>query len=179
MRHIAASLPLVLLAACAGPQNSSAPASAPSPSASESANAVVEIEVVATFSDTRPGNIAVTTEGRVFTTQHPLDDPTFRLVEILPDGTKQPYPSEAWSGAPADGVGIASTIGIGADSEGHLWVLDMGSADSPAQLLAFDTETEALDGRWELPADVLVATSFVQDFALDEERGQVYMADMT
>ncbi len=148
--------------------------------ATDAAGSLAAVEVVATFSDTRPGNIAVTPAGRIFMTQHPLDNPTLRVVEVLPDGTKVPFPNQEWSDGPsATAPGFASTIGIASDTKGVVWVLDMGSASSPAQFVAWDTVSNKLHKRIELPQDVIVATSFLQDFALDEQRGRIYIADMT
>lgn len=138
------------------------------------------IEVVAEVSNTRPGNITVTPDGRVIVTQHPLDAPALRVVEILEDGSTKPFPNEDWADGPEKGdVGIASTIGIAADTKGNVWVLDMGSEASKPQLVAWNAETGKLHKRLEIPASAVTPISFLQDFALDEKRSKVYIADMT
>ncbi len=138
------------------------------------------VETLASFSDTRPGNIAVTPKGRIIMTQQPLDGPTLRVVEILPDGSKIPFPNQDWADGPEIGkVGIAATIGITSDKNGVVWVLDMGSKDSPAQIVAWDTQKNQLHKQISLPKDVIADISFLQDFALDEKRNCIYIADMT
>ncbi|MEM7247965.1 MAG: L-dopachrome tautomerase-related protein [Acidobacteriota bacterium] len=138
------------------------------------------LEVLAAISDTRPGNVAVTPQGRVIITNHPLDSPTWRAAELLPDGTKRPFPNLDWADGPATGdVGLSSTIGIAADTRGVVWILDMGSDDAPPQLVGWDTVGDRLHARLPIPPEVTRPISFLQDFALDEKRRKVYIADMT
>lgn len=166
---------LGLLSAC-GP---SAPAIAPQPAAQPAARTAA-LEVVATLTETRPGNIAVTPDGRVIITNHPLDGPALRVVEVMPDGTTKPFPTEDWADGPEKGdVGIAGLIGIAADTRGNVWLLDMGGPDAPPQIIAWDTRADALHLRLPVPPDVIDEISFLQDFALDEKRRQLYIADMT
>lgn len=149
----------------------------------ETTNASVDllpISVVANYTDTRPGNITVTPAGRVILSQQPLDGPAIRLVEILEDGSKVPFPTLDWADGPEIGdVGIAGIIGVRSDSNGVVWLLDMGSATSPAQFIAWDSVKDELVKTIKLPVEVLKPISFLQDFVLDEERGQLYIADMT
>ncbi|MEM7515794.1 MAG: L-dopachrome tautomerase-related protein [Planctomycetota bacterium] len=85
-----------------------------------------------------------------------------------------------WANGSASGeVGIESVIGIAADTHGVLWLLDMGNETAPAQIVAWNTITEELHRRIEIPSDVTVPISFLQDFALDEKREKIYIADMT
>lgn len=139
-----------------------------------------KLTTYAEFTDTRPGNITVTPQGRVIITQQPLDGPALRVVEVKPDGSKVPFPNLDWADGPETGkVGIASTIGIKTDSQGVVWMLDMGSKTSPAQLVAWDSVGNKLHKVIAIPADVTRPISFLQDFALDETRGKIYIADMT
>lgn len=139
-----------------------------------------ELKTVATFSDTRPGNITVTPKGRIIMSQQPLDGPSLRVVEILPDGSKIPFPNQDWADGPDSGsVGIAATIGVASDKSGVVWILDMGSKNNPAQIIAWDTQKNKLHKKITLSKDVVTPISFLQDFALDEKRGYLYIADMT
>ena len=71
-----------------------------------------DVRVAATF-QTRPGNPAVTPEGRVFVTMHPLDTPTFAVVEIKSDGTLEPYPTGDWAGPRSErGIGMTAPLGL-------------------------------------------------------------------
>ena len=142
--------------------------------------AEMELTTFAEFSDTRPGNITITPDNRVIMTQQPLDAPSLRVVEVKPDGTKVPFPTQDWADGPETGeVGIAASIGIKSDANGIVWILDMGSKDTAPKLVAWSTEADALYKTIEIPADLVTPISFLQDFALDEKRGKIYIADMT
>lgn len=139
-----------------------------------------QLTTFAEFDDTRPGNITVTPDNRVIITQQPLDGPTLRVVEVMADGTKLPFPTQDWADGPETGeVGIAGTIGIKSDADGVVWILDMGGEASGPKLVAWDTQANALHKTIDIPADVVMPTSFLQDFALDETHGKIYIADMT
>lgn len=91
----------------------------------------------AEISDTRPGNITVTPDNRVIITQQPLDGPALRVVEVLKDGTKVPFPTQDWADGPETGeVGIAGTIGIKSDANGIVWILDMAAPTARPSWLA-------------------------------------------
>lgn len=142
--------------------------------------AAQELTTYAEISDTRPGNITVTPDNRVIITQQPLDAPALRVVEVKPDGSKVPFPTTDWADGPEKGeVGIAATIGITTDSKGVVWILDMGGENSPAQLVAWDSKADKLHKVIEIPTEARLPISFLQDFALDEQRGKIYIADMT
>lgn len=139
-----------------------------------------EIEIVAQLEGTRPGNITVTQEGRTFLSMQPLDAPEYRVVELLKDGSTKPFPTEDWADGPEKGeVGFSSVIGIDSTADGVVWILDMGSADAPAQIVAWDTINDKLFKRIEISKDVTVGNSFLQDFAIDVKRDQIYIADTT
>jgi len=55
----------------------------------------------------------------------------------------------------------------------------MGGAYSAPKLVGWNTQADALHKIIDIPSDVVTPISFLQDFALDEERGQIYIADMT
>lgn len=139
-----------------------------------------DIEVVAQLDGTRPGNITVTEQGRTFLSMQPLDAPKFRVVELMEDGSTKPFPTKDWADGPETGeVGLSSVIGIDSTEDGVVWILDMGSADAPAQIVAWDTVNNTLFKRIEISKDVTVGNSFLQDFALDTKRNQMYIADTT
>lgn len=50
------------------------------------------LEVVAEL-EQGPGNIAVTPDGRLIISQHPIYRPEIRVIELLPDGTVRPFPN--------------------------------------------------------------------------------------
>ncbi|UAL41566.1 hypothetical protein K8B83_11640 [Shewanella inventionis] len=137
-----------------------------------------EFEVVAKFDGTRPGNVTVTEQGRTFLSMQPLDGPEFRVVELLKDGSTVPFPTVDWADGPAKGeVGLSSVIGIDSTVDGVVWILDMGSADAAAQIVAWDTVNNKLFKRIEISKNAMVANSFLQDFVIDTQRQQIYIAD--
>lgn len=48
------------------------------------------VEIVAQF-EKRPGNPAVSPDRRIFLSMQPLDNPDYRVIELLPDGTSKPF----------------------------------------------------------------------------------------
>ncbi|MEO1235739.1 MAG: L-dopachrome tautomerase-related protein [Planctomycetota bacterium] len=128
----------------------------------------------------RPGNIAVDPDGRIFASVHLIQSPVVHVVELLPDGTQRAYPNARWATAPhADKPeGISAIIGIEADAEHTLWMLDNGNAAAgfPPKLIAWQTDTEQLYKQWTIDAGV--ENSFMQDMAIDRERRMAYIADM-
>ncbi|WP_261396911.1 major royal jelly family protein [Photobacterium rosenbergii] len=137
-----------------------------------------DIEVVAKLDGTRPGNITVTEQGRTFLSMQPLDAPELRVVELLKDGTTKAFPNQDWADGPEKGdVGFSSVIGIDSTPDGVVWILDMGSENAPAQIVAWDSVNNRLFKQIEIGKEVMVANSFLQDFALDTKRNLMYIAD--
>ena len=90
-----------------------------------------EIEIVSEF-ETRPGNPAVTPDNRKIVSMQPIDKPKYQVVEVLPDGAKKPFPNEKWASAVGtNGIGMQAVIGVTADTNGIVWMLDMGETDRP------------------------------------------------
>ncbi len=138
------------------------------------------LTTVAEYSDTRPGNITFTPDGRLIMSQQPLDAPALRVVEITQDGKRVPFPNLDWADGPEKGeVGIASIIGVHSDRQGVVWMLDMGSQDSAPKLVGWDTRSDSLKKVIPLGGDSVLPISFLQDFVIDERRGKIYIADMT
>jgi sugar lactone lactonase YvrE len=136
--------------------------------------------VVARLEKTPPGNIALTPEGRIFLSLHPFGAPPHAVVELLPDGTTRPYPSEQWARPPGpDGVGLRTVIGIESDKNGVLWILDNGKGGGEgAKLVAWDTRGEKLVRTVPLPPPASAPNSFLQDFVVDPDRLVAVIADM-
>jgi hypothetical protein len=101
------------------------------------------------------------------------------VVEVLEDGGTRPFPNEAWSTAPdEDGVGLSAVIGVQSDRRGVVWILDMGGGGLPPKLVAWDTRRDELHRVLTIPPHATVPNSFQQDFAIDEVRGAVFIADV-
>ncbi|WP_059350188.1 L-dopachrome tautomerase-related protein [Bacillus coahuilensis] len=140
-----------------------------------------ELEVVKEFTRERPGNLAVTPDGRVFFTVHALTDSKIQIRELLKNGRTPPFPSLDWAQKPTEpgSKGIVKTIGIKASSQGDIWVLDMGELPlfEPA-LIQFDSKKRTFKRKFVIPKEYLGDHPFLQDFVLDEKRNKIYIADM-
>ncbi len=140
-----------------------------------------ELEVAARLED-RPGNPALTPDGRLILSLHPFpfgEPSPHRVVEVLEDGGTRPFPNEAWSTAPdGDGIGLSAVIGVQSDRRGVVWILDMGGGGLPPKLVAWDTRRDELYRVLTIPPHATVPNSFQQDFAIDEVRGAIFIADV-
>ena len=138
-------------------------------------NEVKPAEIVFSSKDVRPGNLAVTQDGRLFVSMNPLVSPKTKVFELNRAGKNSAvgYPNVAY--ATGDDSIFKAVIGIRADSKGHLYLLDMGLK----QFVIWDTKAEKLVKKIPLPVDVVVATSFLQDFIVDEKHNRLIIADMT
>jgi sugar lactone lactonase YvrE len=135
-----------------------------------------DLEVVATLQQ-GPGNIAVTPEGRIILSQHQFYSPELRVVELLKDGTTVPFPNERWARQPeADGVGLNSVLGIRADQNGVVWMLDNGGA--VPRVVAWDSRANRLHRIIPIPAPATRPGSFHNDLAVDLAHGALYLADL-
>lgn len=164
MRHPLATLCLILLAGC-------------TPGISPPGGQVVEEAVRL---DQKPGNPAVTADNRLIFTMHPLNRPTYRLMERRPDGSAAPFPDAERSRRDFD-----NPLGIRAAADGTLWILDMGNqagaaawpSARPPRLIGWDLRRNAMAREIPLPAAVLRPNSWPQDLALDQKRGVAFIAD--
>ncbi|MEM9601501.1 MAG: L-dopachrome tautomerase-related protein [Pseudomonadota bacterium] len=136
-------------------------------------------EIVATFGAAHPpGNLAIGPDGRMFMSVHEFYGQPLRVVEVLADGAVQPYPDAAWSAAPSgDGPGLNGVLGLRADRNGVLWMLDGQSEARAGRVVAWDTRSESLHSVHYLAAPVTRASSFLNDLAVDLEHNAVYISD--
>ena len=137
------------------------------------------LEVVAEM-NIRPGNVAVSPEGRVFTTIHPLGAPTIQLVEITGKKTMEPFPSAEYqndTGTPSDSQ-FDTPLGVRVDENDVLWVIDMGLNLGKTRLFAFNINTREEVFRYDFPEEMAPAGSFIQDLAVDIQNGWIYLADI-
>ncbi|WAC74089.1 hypothetical protein OU995_04995 [Roseateles sp. SL47] len=153
---------------------------APHPEDVSPTHRIGDLEVVAEL-PIRPGNVAPAAGGRVFATVHPLGAPAAaQLIEITGANSYRAWPSEVLqrgTGASADDR-IDSPLGLLVDHRGRLWVIDMGLQLGKTRLWSFDIRSGQVLHRIELPADLAPKGSFIQDLAVDEVGGWVYLADI-
>lgn len=136
------------------------------------------------FTDVRPGNPAVAPDGTIYVTISGFSSPDVNLYRLTDAGQLEAFPDKTWAGK-AKGqtmVGIASTIGLRVQSDGTVWLLDMGSKTvappQPPKLVAWNPDG-SLKQVIVFPAPVLRHSSFLQDFVIDEANNQIVVADMT
>lgn len=140
----------------------------------------IQLETVAVFPKERPGNPTVMRDGRVLVSISAIIAPEFAVRAIEADGRHRPYPDEFWSGKPRpDGRGLAGVIGIRADADDVVWILDLGDREHQPKLVGWNDREERLHRVIVLPQNVLRPSSFAQDFVVDRRRGRAYIADMT
>lgn len=137
-----------------------------------------DYEVYTTVNDVRPANPAVAKDGTLYITMHPMDGANVSVMKINKDGIHQPFPNPQWASNPKNGIGIANAIGIQATKDNKLYVLDWGNENNQAKIVAWDLTTNQLDRLYYLPNFVQRNNSFLQDFAIDQERQMIYIADM-
>ena len=128
-----------------------------------------------------PGNLAVTADGRVFATVHQFRRADAQLIEITGPAAYRPWPNAAWNQAFGSGPDVLnSPLGITIDRKDRLWVIDNGLGDPPQQpkLLAFSLADGALAFRHDFTPETGPVGSFLNDLAVDDERGFVYIADV-
>lgn len=136
------------------------------------------LEVVAEL-DINPGNVAVSHQGKVFMSVHPLRGGDLQLVQVKRDGSYIPYPSLDYQTKKGEEAveGFDTPLGVIVDKKDRLWVIDAGLSLGTARIFAFQVETGEELYRFEIPADISPKTSFVQDLAIDEKNDWVYLAD--
>ncbi|WP_152830130.1 L-dopachrome tautomerase-related protein [Shewanella sp. YLB-07] len=137
-----------------------------------SADDIPFAKIVTSF-DERPGNLSITPDGRIIMSFHPLGHPSTKLVEIDAIGEIHPYPSKLI----ASGIDskLKAPLSIRTDDAGIAWILDLGSK----RLIGWDTIKNNEVKNFVISDKVLTSKSFLQDFALDQKRHRVIIADMT
>ncbi len=142
--------------------------------------AIGTVEVVAEL-DITPGNVTVSRDGRIFATVHPFRPGAVQLIEITGFNTYRPFPNAEWNRKPGiDSQVLNRGLGVVIDSRDRLWVIDSGVAEvpQPPKLVAFDIRTGEVVFRYDFPAETGPIGSFMQDLAVDAERGVAYIADI-
>ena len=141
--------------------------------------AIGSLENVAELS-INPGNLSVTADGRVYATVHQLRPADARLIEITGRDSYRPWPNREWNAAFGSGPDVMNApLGIQLDRKNRLWVIDngLGPESQPPKLIAFSLETGEVVFRHDFSAETGPVGSFLNDLAVDAQRGFVYLAD--
>ena len=118
----------------------------------------------------RPGAISVVGP-RVFVALHPLGNPEFKLLELLPGGRRAPYPSGVLS------RGFTAVTALDSDGAGGLWILDAGGEGKPPRLVGWNTADERQLRALRIPVSALGSNSWLCALAVDRQHQVVYVAD--
>lgn len=135
------------------------------------------LEVVVDL-DYPPGNVAVSSTGRVFFTLHPDGDPPHKVLELV-DGKPVPYPNAEFQQAQAPGHPYFDTVlSLRIDRQNRLWTLDFARfGRGQPRLLAFDLERNEIVHQYDFPSDVAGLFSMLNDFQVDPEGRMIYIAE--
>jgi sugar lactone lactonase YvrE len=160
-----------------------APSNAQTQSTTESTTPKVgQLEVVAELEIT-PGNVTASRDGRIFASIHGMRRGSAQLIEIKPGRNNwKPFPNAAWNGKPGSGKNVLNSAhGVAIDSQNRLWVIDHGNwmpdgaEPTRPKLIAFDINTREMVFRYDFPESAI--GTIMQDLAVDDKRGFVYIAD--
>ena len=132
-----------------------------------------DLEVVVTSAEPI-GNVAVSSDGRVFYTIHPESRPSgAKLLEWV-DGAPRPYPSEEAQSL------FETPLGVAIDRQNRLWTIDHGNHGvGQAKLLAFDLGTGGLVHEHAFDSSIAQLGSFLQDLQVDSTGTFVFIADVS
>lgn len=131
------------------------------------------LELVAEL-DVPPGNIAVSSGGRMFLTIHPESRPgAMKLVERV-DGSLVAYPDEATQAS------LLTPLGVRIDSRNRLWVLDHARhGTGQARLLAFDLASNQQVQEVVFDRDAAPLGSMLNDLAIDADAETIFVSDVS
>jgi len=128
--------------------------------------------------DNGPGNVTVTDNGRIIMSMHQFYQPKYTVVEyknnaLLPFPNKELADSDSISNLKLDSV-----LGIRADANGIVWMLDNGmrSGVTP-KLVGWDTHSNKLHQVIHLPTPIAPKDAFVNDFAVDLRHNYIFISD--
>ncbi|MEO1098600.1 MAG: L-dopachrome tautomerase-related protein [Bacteroidota bacterium] len=165
------AMAVVMLSRCNSPQKNSE---------DEKVQEKDPLEVVANLT-IRPGNVAVSSDNRVFTTVHPFGNPAsaMELIEITGETTYEAFPNENYQNISEEASDdrLDTPLGIRINNK-KLWIIDIGLKLGKTRLFTFDIESREEVFRFDFPEEVAPKGSFLQDLAVDDKNGWVYLADI-
>lgn len=121
------------------------------------------------------GNLAVSSENRIFFTVHPESRPSTNKVMEIVDGKAVPYPSQAFQSSH-----FITVLGMFIDLQNRLWTIDHGNHGFQAvRLLAFDLSSNEVVHDYTFPSEVAEKGSFFNDLQVSPDGKVVYVADVS
>lgn len=126
-----------------------------------------------------PGGMTITPSGSIILSLHQFQNSKVRVVEITPSGEVHSFPRASMNTPDAAGaLKLDSVLGLQSDKKGVVWMLDNARrGETTPKLVAWDTKNDELEKVIYLPQPATIATSFVNDLALDPEEPFIYIAD--
>ena len=125
------------------------------------------LEIVAEL-DKGPGNITVTPDGIIVVSLHQFFGHDVRVASVDRNDRLTPF---------ATGANVNSVLGLQADAEGVVWLLDNAMRGATTRrLVAWDTSADRVVADIDLTT-VTTDQSFLNDLAVDPIRNTVYIAD--
>ena len=119
------------------------------------------------------GNVAVSAEGRIFFTVHPEARPKGNKLLEYVDGASVPWPDERVQLSLFD-----TPLGVVADRQGRLWVIDHGNHGlRQSRLLGFDIETGQLIADERFNSIIAPTGSLLQDLAVSPDGKTIVISD--
>lgn len=120
------------------------------------------------------GNIAVSTDERVFFSFHPHSNKGTVKVAELVDGQPIPYPSAAFQKQ------LHTVLSIRIDRQGRLWMLDYGDFGvHKPRLMAIDLATDEPVFSYTFPRSAAPVGSMLNDFQVSPDGKTIYIADQS
>jgi sugar lactone lactonase YvrE len=127
--------------------------------------------------DYPPGNVAVSSSGRIFFTLHPDGHPPDKVMELV-DGRPVPYPSKAFQSPRPDAAYFDSVLSLRVDRQNRLWTLDFARYGlGQPRLLAFDLATDELVHQYDFTPEIAGKLSMLNDFQVDAAGRKIYIAE--
>lgn len=125
------------------------------------------------------GNGTFAPDGRLVVSHHPLYETAERVSVFTGPKTLAPFPNAIWNTPRGDSEDwLDAVLGLHTDARGCIWLLDMGTRSHVTpKFVIWDCRSDTLSRVIRLPPSVLTPHSEPNDFAIDEQRGAVYIAD--
>jgi len=132
------------------------------------------LEEVVAF-DEPIGNLAVSSDGRVFFTVHPESRPKDNRLMEWADGVARPWPD-----ARSQRELFQTVLGVVIDRQARLWTIDHGfHGFGTPRLLAFEVATGQVVHDHRFDSTIAPRGSFLQDLQVTPDGGRVYIADVS
>lgn len=124
-----------------------------------------------------PGNIAVSSDSRIFFSFHPSAEPDIKVAELV-NGSPVPFPDPASQQERDQAPFFDTVLSLRIDRQNRLWTLDHAAfGQGQPRLLAFDLSSGKLVHHYDFPADIAGFGSFLNDFQVDADGETIYIAD--